>query len=281
MSQPDRCSTPLRPVAWWNGENVITNDKYESMKSSETWRWAWEEHWKAATPLSVHSETTPLADVLAKARSSETYRLETEALNNALVAQSRAPGPNREAEGSRSSERTNDKTGAIKTSYPEIPDNCFDKKRESDITGLDGNLRDEVRGLLRKWWSQGDNAGFKAEMESLLDRPIAAEAALIGEVVGHESPGRALVDWYDNGLRPIGMKLYAHSASMASAWVPCSERLPSPNATPDVVLGWFPGMKVPDVFPVATVRRWQLDPDPIPGAKWMPLPVSPEGTRSV
>jgi hypothetical protein len=36
-----------------------------------------------------------------------------------------------------------------------------------------------------------------------------SHVAAIGEVVGHETFGRALVYWYDEGLRPIGMKLYA------------------------------------------------------------------------
>lgn len=39
-----------------------------------------------------------------------------------------------------------------------------------------------------------------------LSAPSAEEP--IGEVVGHECAGRALVDWYDNGFRPIGLKLY-------------------------------------------------------------------------
>lgn len=31
----------------------------------------------------------------------------------------------------------------------------------------------------------------------------------IGEVIGHEQKGLALVQWDDNGLRPVGMKVYA------------------------------------------------------------------------
>lgn len=40
-------------------------------------------------------------------------------------------------------------------------------------------------------------------------RTRSAEQFAIGEVMGHEQKGLALVQWNDNGLRPIGMKVYA------------------------------------------------------------------------
>lgn len=44
-------------------------------------------------------------------------------------------------------------------------------------------------------------------------KAAALPMAHIGEVLRHEKLGRALVQWTDNGLRPVGMKLYAASPS--------------------------------------------------------------------
>lgn len=53
-------------------------------------------------------------------------------------------------------------------------------------------------------------AGAKEKIKGRLPNPFARpEAVPIGEVVGHELPGRAFVRWFDNGLRPVGMKVYA------------------------------------------------------------------------
>ena len=48
----------------------------------------------------------------------------------------------------------------------------------------------------------------QSEIAALRAAPPSSESP-IGEVVGHEAPGRALVQWKDNGLRPLGMLLYA------------------------------------------------------------------------
>jgi len=51
-------------------------------------------------------------------------------------------------------------------------------------------------------------------------------------------------------------------------WIPVSERLPDDG----YVLGWFPGCGRPGMFFCSTVRHWQNDADPMPGALWRPLP---------
>ena len=45
---------------------------------------------------------------------------------------------------------------------------------------------------------------------------LPTEVAAIGEVVGHKEFGRAIVEWFDNGLRPIGMKVYAAPSPLAA-----------------------------------------------------------------
>src|SRR3990167_11455679 len=50
-------------------------------------------------------------------------------------------------------------------------------------------------------------------------------------------------------------------------WIPVSERLPDDG----YVLGWFPGCGRPGMFFCSTVRHWQNDADPMPGALWRPL----------
>lgn len=66
------------------------------------------------------------------------------------------------------------------------------------------------------------------------------------------------------------------SATPCSGWIKCSERVPEiVEEGGHTVIGWFPGSRYPAEYSRRTVRAWALDPDPIDGALWMPMPEVP------
>ncbi len=58
-----------------------------------------------------------------------------------------------------------------------------------------------------------DTCAKLLQIEAHLRRSNPSAEVPIGKVVGHEDPGLALVQWKDDGLRPVGMPLYASPQS--------------------------------------------------------------------
>lgn len=120
-------------------------------------------------------------------------------------------------------------------------------------------------GVYAKWYD-GLLAMLHTLDIALPDTPVSASEA-IGEVAGYNASGNPVVKWYDDGLRPIGLKLYRAPVSSttptadetdAARWRFIAKHLEINhyNAMPDTYceIDWHKG-GLPDAPPSASLEE--------------------------